>query len=223
MHFRHEWKHEITYSDLLALRQRLNAAAHPDAHSKNGSYLIRSLYFDTPGDRALKEKIDGVNMREKFRIRLYNNDPSFIRLEKKMKVNNLCAKKSAALTAEETERISKGDMSFLREDSDPLIKELYSKMRGRLLQPKTIVQYQREAYVYAPGNVRVTFDYDIKTGIRCTDLLNPDAPLITAGDPVIILEVKWDEFLPGTIRNAVQLHGRHSAAFSKYAACRIYG
>ena len=223
MHYRHEWKHEINYSDLLALRQSLKAAASPDAHSKNGSYLIKSLYFDTPSDKALKEKIDGVNAREKFRIRLYDNDTSFIRLEKKCKLNGLCSKTSARLTADEVQRIIDGDTAFMIRHEDALVKELYSKMKCQLLRPKTIVQYQREAYVYRPGNVRVTFDYDIRTGMHCLDFLSADAPLIPAGDAPIILEVKWDEFLPGIIQNAVQLRGRRAAAFSKYAAARIYG
>ena len=74
MDFRHEWKHEISYLDLLTLRQRLRAVAQADPHAADGKYLIRSLYFDTPTDRALREKLDGVSRREKFRIRYYNGD-----------------------------------------------------------------------------------------------------------------------------------------------------
>ena len=80
--YRHEWKHEISFSDLLVIRQRLRAVAEPDPHAKDGKYLIRSLYFDNRLDKALREKIDGVNMREKFRIRYYNGDTSLIHLEK---------------------------------------------------------------------------------------------------------------------------------------------
>lgn len=91
------------------------------------------------------------------------------------------------------------------------------------LRPKTIVDYMREPFTYGPGNVRVTLDYDIRTGLSCVDFLNPDCPTIPAGDDKIILEVKWDEFLPDIIRDAVQLDNRRVGAFSKYAACRIYG
>jgi hypothetical protein len=96
-------------------------------------------------------------------------------------------------------------------------------MRSQGLLPRTIVDYTREAFVYAPGNVRVTLDYDIRTGLHCTDFLNPDCVTIPAGNAPAILEVKWDAYLPAVIRDAVQLPGRRSAAFSKYAACRIYG
>ena len=87
--FRHEVKHEISKSDMLILRQRLRAVMSPDIHAVNGVYEIRSLYFDTPDDKALREKLDGVNVREKFRIRLYNNDKAMIRLERKFKHGQL--------------------------------------------------------------------------------------------------------------------------------------
>ena len=61
MEFRHEWKHEISYSDLLALRARLGAVLERDQHAVSGSYQIRSLYFDNLADKALREKLDGVN------------------------------------------------------------------------------------------------------------------------------------------------------------------
>ena len=96
-------------------------------------------------------------------------------------------------------------------------------MQTQVLRPKTIVDYTREPFVYGPGNVRVTLDYDIRTGLNCTDFLNPDCVTIPAGNAPIILEVKWDEYLPSVIRDAVQLNGRRTSAFSKYAICRIYG
>ncbi len=223
MKYRHEWKHEIGYGDMLVLRQRLSAVMKRDAHTIDGKYLIRSLYFDNASDKALREKIDGVNVREKFRIRYYNNDTSLIHLEKKSKVNGLCLKDSAMLTKEQAEAISKGDYAWMVNSGVPLIQELYSKMMSQGLRPKTIVDYLREPFVFAPGNVRVTIDYNIRTGMNCTDFLNPDCVTILAGDSPIILEVKWDEYLPDIIRDAVQLPNCRSCAFSKYAVCRIYG
>ena len=88
MVFRHEWKHEINYSDMIILRQRLRAVMKPDENAVDGKYFIRSLYFDNLSDKALREKIDGVNCREKFRIRYYNGDTSLIHLEKKSKINS---------------------------------------------------------------------------------------------------------------------------------------
>lgn len=223
MDFRHEWKHEINYTDLLVLRQRLKAVMQPDPHAVGGSYFIRSLYFDNLADKALREKIDGVNRREKFRIRYYNRDTSLIHLEKKSKWNGLGNKQGAVLTVQESQAIVDGDWEWMLDSGKPLVQELYSKMLSQGLRPKTIVDYTREPFIYVPGNVRVTLDYDIRTGLNCTDFLNPDCVTIPAGNSPIILEVKWDEYLPSVIRDIVQLDGRHTAAFSKYAVCRIYG
>lgn len=222
MDFRHEWKHEISYLDLLSVRQRLRAVAQPDPHAVDGRYQIRSLYFDTPSDRALREKLDGVSRREKFRIRCYNGDPSILHLEKKSKLGDLGNKQTAPLSVPEVNAILHGELDWMPDSGRPLIQALYSKMMTQLLRPRTIVDYTREPYVYGPGNVRVTLDYDIRTGLGCTDFLDP-CVTIPAGDAPIILEVKWDAFLPTVIRDAVQLEGRRAAAFSKYAQCRIYG
>ena len=223
MELRHEWKHEISYFDLLTIRQRLSAVAKRDVHAVNGKYHIRSLYFDNLADKALREKLDGISRREKFRIRYYNGDTSVIHLEKKSKIGGLGNKQSANLTVEEAQWIVEGRLDWMLHSDRPLVQELYVKMRVEGLRPKTIVDYIREPFVYAPGNVRVTLDYDIRTGLSCVDFLNTDCSTIAVpGDP-IILEVKWDEFLPEIIRDAVGLDNRRVGAYSKYAASRMYG
>ena len=223
MTYRHEWKHEINLSDMITIRQRLQAVAQADSHAVNGAYEIRSLYFDNLSDKALREKLDGVNKREKFRIRYYNGDTSLIHLEKKSKLGGLGTKQSAVVTKEEAQAIIDGNYTWMTQTNEPLIKELHFKMTTQQLRPKTIVDYTREPYIFPAGNVRITLDYNINTGLLCTDFLNPECVTIPAGDALIILEVKWDAYLPDIIRDAIQLGNRHACAFSKYAACRIYG
>ena len=223
LELRHEWKHEISYADLLVLRQRLSAVAKRDIHAVDGKYLIRSLYFDNLSDKVLREKLDGISRREKFRIRYYNGDTSVIHLEKKSKIGGLGNKQSANLTPEEVQWIVDGKLDWMLHSEQELIRELYVKMTTERLRPRTIVDYTREPFVYGPGNVRVTLDYDIRTGLACTDFLNVNCATIPAGAAPIILEVKWDEFLPAVIRDVVQLEHRRTGAYSKYAACRIYG
>lgn len=223
MNFRHEWKIEIDTADHYAIRQRLKSIASIDSHAIDGKYFIRSLYFDDSTDRALREKIDGVNRREKFRIRYYNRDTSLLHLEKKSKLNGLCNKQSATITADQARAIVNGDLSWMMNSGIPLVQELYCKMRSQGLRPKTIVDYMREPFVYRPGNVRVTFDYDIRTGLSCTDFLDSNCTTVPAGDALVLMEVKWDAFLPDIIRDAIQMPGRRASAFSKYARCRIYG
>lgn len=198
MDFRHEWKHVITFGDLLALRSRLGAVMETDRHAVGGKYVIRSIYFDDLNDSVLREKTDGVNDREKFRLRYYNGDAGWILLEKKSRTGGLCSKERAEVSLEEVNRILKGDLPASDAGTPgekPLLQELCMKMTCRGLRPKTIVEYTRIPFVYTPGNVRVTLDYRLRTGLCSTDFLDPQSVTV-----------------PGT----------RTAAFSKYAACRIY-
>ena len=224
MTYRNEIKHIISPSDKQSIIASMNAVAARDVNvGPSGQYFIRSLYFDNFDNKVLREKIDGMNEREKFRIRYYNNDTSFIKLEKKVKRKSLGYKVTAPLTVDEAQSIVDGDIDWMDSSKHGLIVELYAKMKSELLRPKTIVDYDRTPFIFKAGNVRVTIDENIRTGIHCTDFLNPEAMTIPAGEPVIILEVKWDEYLPGVIKKAVGLQGRRQSAFSKYQVCRIYG
>ncbi len=218
---RHELKHYINYTDLLQLRSRLPFVTSPDKNVAVGNgYRVKSLYFDNYNDKVLKEKIDGVNEREKFRLRLYNDDISFIRLEKKSKKNGLCFKHSAIITADECKALLDGDLAALKKNENPLYQELYTKMHYQQLRAKNIVDYQREAFIYPFGNVRITLDYDIRTSSNVHDFLKlQPIPLPITG--IYILEVKYDSFLPEIIRGMVSLSSRRSAAFSKYTATRM--
>lgn len=221
MKFRHEYKHQVNLADIYGLKTRLSAIAKHDSHSDDdGTYFVRSLYFDNYMDKALREKIDGVNKREKFRIRYYGTDTSFIKLEKKSKINGLCNKISCPITAEECKKIIEGDFEFLLGSEFELMRELYAKMKYQLLRPKCVVAYTRECFVYPPGNVRVTLDMDICGSNNVKEFLNPDLSFLQTYRNSV-LEVKWDEYLPQIIRDCVQVKSRRSAAFSKYAAVRF--
>jgi hypothetical protein len=196
----------------------------PDLNAgPDGSYHIRSLYFDTPEDRALREKIDGLDNREKIRIRLYNHDDSFIKLERKMKVNGLTAKFSVNITKERCKDILNGNIEWMKDTENPVLIEIYHKMMHQQLKPRTIVDYTREAYVYEPGNIRVTIDKSIKTGLMSNDLFNRELPTMeTLPRQLAVLEVKYDEFLPEVICDILQLSDRQKLSVSKYALCRMY-
>ena len=221
--FRHELKHSINAADDRDLVFRLGKIFFHDENTKeDGTYRVSSLYFDTPFDKALRQKIDGVNCREKFRIRYYEDNTSFIRLEKKLKMNGLCGKYSTKLTKEQVEQILDNNIDFLLDSGNPLLIEFYSKLKGQLLRPRTIVTYEREAFLYEPGNVRITIDRKLHTSSDCRNFLNPELYHIDVSDDVSILEVKYDEFLPEIVRLAVQIPNRQASAFSKYAVCRRY-
>lgn len=219
---RHEWKHIISPTDKMQLITRLSSFCAPDSHYGAESYHIRSLYFDNVYDKALRERLNGQACREKFRIRYYNFDDSYIVLEKKSKFNGLCGKQSARVTRREVENLLKGDIGWLMEKDAPLYQELYAKMRGQMLKPKVIVDYTRRAFVYEPGNTRITLDDNVRTGLSSLDFFNPKLATVPADvTHPIILEVKYDDFLPDNVRRAVALKDRRTTNFSKYAACRL--
>ncbi len=222
MDYRHEIKHVISPGEAAAIRMNLNAVAALDPHAREkGSYCIRSLYFDDPRDTALHEKLDGVNERRKFRIRYYNDDLSYIMLECKIKKDGVGRKPQERLTYEETQAIMRGDIDWMVKSGRPLPAALYVDMKTRRLRPKAVVQYKRVPFVYGPGNVRVTIDWDIRTGFP-RDFLNPAGITLPIDENVMLLEVKWDEYLPSVIRQAAALKSKMPSAFSKYAACRVY-
>ncbi len=223
MGFRHEWKHTIAHADLWALRARLGAVLETDPHAVDGRYFIRSLYFDDLRDKALQEKLDGVNRREKFRLRYYNGDISRVLLEKKSKINGLCLKEQAAMSQPEARAAAEGDSFLLSHSEQPLLAELGRKMKDEALRAKAIVDYTREPFIYGPGNVRVTLDYGLRTALSPAGFLDPGCPTLPVPDAPVILEVKWDAYLPALIRDLVQTPCTRSGSFSKYAACRIFG
>ena len=226
MHYRHELKFAIPYTEDPALRRRLQTVMTVDPHAgPDGTYQIRSIYFDNSDDKALREKIDGIGKREKFRIRYYNDDFSFITLEKKQKCGNLCLKYTARLTEEECRRILRGDLDFMKAHPAALARELYAKMKYQRLRPRVLVSYVRTPYIYPSGNVRVTIDAQIRTSLFHQEFLTEQVSDIIATDTPQdrILEVKYDAFLPTVIQDLIQVPAIRQQAFSKYGICRRFG
>ncbi len=225
--YRHEIKHIIDPLQREELIRRLSALLAEDTHARaDGTYLIRSLYFDSPGDAALREKSMGAPRREKFRLRYYNGDTSFIRLEKKSKINRLTRKESSPIPREACERLLWGDISVLREMGDPLSAELYIRMQGRGLHPVSVVDYERRSFTHPMGNTRVTLDSHIRCTGAVRGFLDPACPTLPCdmveGVPVSVLEVKYDAFLPDTVRYAVQIEHCRPTPFSKYEFSRRF-
>lgn len=219
---RHEQKYPLGRAEYEALRRRCALVMERDSHvDDDGGYSIESLYFDDLADSALMANYAGISFREKFRIRRYGGNNATLHLEKKLKSGGLGTKFSAPMTAEELEALLAGDTSWMMKREDSLIRELYVRMKQEQLRPKTIVSYRREPYVYGPGNVRVTFDYDIRSGICSTDLLG-EAVLVPAMPNFVLMEVKWDNYLPDIIADIIQEGTLRVSAFSKYAACRQF-
>lgn len=222
--FRHELKFMINRHQYYVLCQRLKNLIQHDKHAgRNGEYHIRSLYFDDVDSSALSEKLGGFRDRRKYRIRIYNGDDQIIHFEKKVKVGDHIAKLKEPLTREMYDSIIRGDYEVLHQPDKPFMMELYREMKHNLLRPKVIVDYVREPYVCKNGNVRITFDKELRTGLHATDIFDRSLqPVPALDDHLIILEVKYDEYLPEYIRTALQMDGLRHQSASKYVICCKY-
>ena len=223
--WRQELKYTLTEADSIMTAFRLSAFMQRDTHvGERKEYLIRSLYFDNLYDKALREKLSGVGIRDKYRIRYYDFDTDFIRLEKKSKRYALGHKYQCRMTKEEVERILENDWEWMAEDERPLVRDLYLKMKLELFRPIVIVDYRREPFTYAPGNVRITFDRDIRSSRNVKAFFNTELPTIPVlTDGKCIMEVKYDDFLPDVVSRTILTAKNREQAYSKFAACRING
>ncbi|WP_150268751.1 polyphosphate polymerase domain-containing protein [Paenibacillus tepidiphilus] len=224
LQFRHELKFMIGYPQYLILRQRLqNLIDKDDNANESGEYHIRSLYFDDIDNSALADKLGGLRERAKYRIRIYNVQDDVIHFEKKIKMDDYIAKIKEPLTRGMYDELMAGNYEVLNVPGKPLFMELYDQMRHRLLRPKVIVDYVREPYVCHSGNVRITFDKELRTGLHATNIFDPELrPVKALEDDLIIFEVKFDEYIPDYIKIALQLEGLTRQSASKYVICRKF-
>ena len=223
--WRKELKYTISKGESLLIASRLALFMQRDIHvGEKKEYFIRSLYFDNLYDKVLKEKLSGVAVRDKFRIRYYDFDTDFIRLEKKSKRASLGHKYQCHLSKREVSKLLLGQYEWMAEDERPLVRELYLKMKLEIYRPSVIVDYRREPFVYTAGNVRITFDRDIRSCKDVKAFLKKEVPTVPVIDEgKCIMELKYDAFLPDVISRTVLTTKNREQAYSKFAACRING
>jgi len=221
--YRNELKYICSESELLQIEMRIAPLCRKDTHAgSNGIYEIRSIYFDDNHNHCYYENEDGVNPREKFRIRMYNTDSSFLCLECKRKENGMTHKDSCRISKEKLDKILSENME-LEENAPPLLARFTLQYLKTHLRPKLIVSYDRTPYIYDLGNVRITVDRNIA---GCTDVNSfYDQRLMTR--PVMqtgqhILEVKYDYVLPEVLYRLMNIKNLRRTAFSKYYLCRKY-
>lgn len=219
--YRHELKYIISSAYCHILRSRLKAAMKPDPHGENGVYRITSLYFDDIFHTAYNDKLLGLDVRKKYRIRYYNLSPSVIRLEVKEKKGEMVSKRSIPLTYEEYKGFIRGDRDFLRKDKyiGTAAEEYYISDNLTALSPAVLVDYQREAYICPAGNVRITFDSKLKTSLNADGLRGKEDFINVFNKGEIILEVKYDSFIPSYIQELLSGVPLARESVSKFVLC----
>lgn len=213
--FRHELKYLINKADMHCCIERIETFSELDPHARNGSYLIRSLYFDDQYESAYVDKENGVASRSKFRIRIYDMDHSFISLEQKIKESVYIQKRSAIISETECDKIINGDTAFLLKRNERCANDFAVKWRTDRLRPRVIIDYDRIPFVCENGDVRITFDMDIRA-VNSHELFDTGTPSYRVMDPdLLIMEVKYTDYLPDIYR-AILPDNTCRLAASKY-------
>lgn len=222
--YRQEKKYFMTVADGQRLNALLRQVMISDAHNGASGYSIRSLYFDTPDDTDFFEKEEGVELRRKIRLRCYSADAKFAMLEMKQKQGIYQKKRSLRLGRQDAKRLILGDYSPLLRQEEPFAAECYGLMHRLCYQPKTVVEYQRIAYIAKENRIRVTLDHRIVANEANFDIFCPDLPLYPVLDPFnLILEVKYNGFLLSYIKQLIDTADRSKLSVSKYCLARSVG
>ncbi|MBD5477549.1 MAG: polyphosphate polymerase domain-containing protein [Lachnospiraceae bacterium] len=221
MDYRHEIKFLVSDMDLEIIRYRLLPIMQQDIHQTGESYTIRSLYFDDFQNSCMKENEDGIDNRQKFRIRIYNEEISFIKLEKKIKYRGMTRKESALISKSDVLTYMDRSVKVFQKESERLEKELQTQIQTKGMHAASIVEYERTAFVEERGNVRITFDRNIRGSTKVNDFFKSRLmaiPLLPKG--IQVLEVKYDELLPGYIYEVLNMGTLQRSSFSKYCYSR---
>ncbi len=221
--YRHELKFILNETEANILKYRLSLLMDVDKNSVNEdhTYFIRSLYFDDVYDTAYYEKVDGVEEREKYRIRIYNQDDSFIRLERKEKNRDLTYKKQAKITKEQCLKFMNGDFDEVDLGEDSLVREFAIKQKLKQIRPSVIVDYKRLAYTYPVEDTRITFDEEIRSLKYAKNLFDPNLLSFDVLEPKeVVLEVKFNNAIPSHIASVIGSIPMIRQAVSKFALCR---
>lgn len=221
---RREEKYALALQEALCYAQRFSQLLAPDRFSEKGSYAVRSLYFDTVDDKDFFDKLTEQNIRRKIRLRIYHPDDTTAKLELKQKENVYQKKRSLSISREDALTLIDGNYSVLHRYNDPFADEMFCIMTGECYLPKSIVEYDRRAFMAKENNIRITFDSRIRATESSFDLFSPALPLYPVTDySKTILELKYDRFMPGYISDIVSNIDRRSFSSSKYCFSRTVG
>lgn len=226
IHYRHEYKYPLTHGQVILEDAKISAIASKDAHVGDaGFYNIRSLYFDDYENSCFLDNENGIDNREKYRIRIYNHSTERINLELKQKIRGKTSKKSCLITLSQCRQLMNGVIPGDIKPNQQVLHKLAYLMAVRLMRPSVIVAYDRVPYVYRlnDANVRITFDSNIISSGSIQSFLNEKIcgrGILPMGQA--LMEVKFDSFLPDELYSLLQLDGLTASTFSKFYLCKKF-
>ena len=219
--YRVENKFSCEEDKMYCLQKRLECVLKPDFNEGGPEgYSVSSLYFDDLRESGYFDTLQGNRIRRKYRIRIYNHSFDTIKLEVKEQLDDKVRQKSKSLTEEEMRKLMRGDcIESLPTMEDPAA--LFNlAIRTEALRPRLVVTYERKAYVYEPGNVRITLDRNIRSCNLVECFGKPDTPYDFLQEQDKIVEMKYDELIPGFILQLLELGNMQQTSYSKYQLCK---
>lgn len=214
--FRHEYKYVLPYGEMLKLRSKLEDVLTLD---RGGSYVVRSLYFDTPDENDYYAKQNGEMVRKKIRLRIYDVDSDYAKLEIKGKYDIHQLKESLVISKTLAKEIINGKYDGLMEIDNELAKRLYVYLQTGY-RPKVIIEYDRIAYITST-TTRITIDYNIRKSNDFDNFYSNDINYFGLTDAKdVVLEVKFDRFLEPYISKILENYTSRYQSVSKYVMGR---
>lgn len=221
---RQEEKYPLNLEEGIRFSNYFSQILMPDTFSREGSYMVRSLYFDTVDDKDFFDKLTEQNLRRKIRLRVYSPGDQKAKLEMKQKNGVYQRKRSLTVSRADALALIDGQFGVLLNYPEPFAAELFCLMNEECYRPKSIVEYQRRAFMAKENNIRLTFDSRIIATESNFGLFDENLPLYPVYDPdKLIFEVKYDGFLLSYIKDVISSVDRRSISSSKYCLSRSIG
>jgi len=219
---RNEKKYLISMATMMNIDSMLGIIMKEDENNGSNGYIVRSLYFDDLSDRDFEDKVDGLDNRQKIRLRIYDPNSNYCKLELKEKSGLNQRKRSLTVNKEQAYALINRDFSVLKNFKEPLAKWLYVFMTVNCYYPKCIVEYRRKAYIHDANNIRITFDTNIKATELSHDIFDDNLnlyPITSIGENT--LEIKYDNFLFSHIKEIINDYNLFQLSNSKYCRARM--
>ena len=189
---------------------------------KDEGYFIRSLYFDDLQNSAVEEKLAGIAKRDKFRLRIYDTNQNWAKLERKSKQGDYVNKLSVSVSKPVAQEIIFGNYRGLLKYKEKTATQLFLSFTHQYLRPVSIVDYVREVWQLPYNNIRITFDKKLRISDTNLDLFDPNLLTVPLLPPeIMVLEVKYDHFLPSWFNKLLHLEKGAHCAISKYTQSRL--
>jgi len=220
--YRHELKYFISFTSHTILSELFRGTMSPDPNGdENNEYWIRSLYFDSIENDDFYDKEIGVKTRKKIRMRIYDVNQQWVKLEIKNKDEQYMLKETASLNRDEARALIAGDREFLLNQDNRTLNKVYYFMTRDIYRPVVIVDYEREAYVGSVQDIRITFDKNIRASMVDFDMFNPHLNMEPVFEyPTMVVEVKFNRFMPGWLKDILSAFQSERYAISKYCLGR---